>query len=46
MALIERGAQAPDFTLPDQDGNDVTLSNLGGRTVVLYVYPKADTRGR
>jgi peroxiredoxin Q/BCP len=46
MALIEQGAQAPDSTLPDQDGNDVTLSDLFGRTVVLYFHPKADTPGR
>jgi thioredoxin-dependent peroxiredoxin len=43
--MIEPGAKAPDFTLPDQDGNDVTLSDLAGRTVVLYFYPKADTPG-
>jgi peroxiredoxin Q/BCP len=43
--MIEEGAQAPDFTLPDQDGEDVTLSDLRGRPVVLYFYPKADTPG-
>ena len=43
--MIEEGTTAPDFTLPDQDGNDVTLSDLRGRTVVLYFYPKADTPG-
>jgi peroxiredoxin Q/BCP len=43
--MIEEGTQAPDFTLPDQDGEDVTLSDLRGQTVVLYFYPKADTRG-
>src|ERR1044072_3337633 len=43
--MIEEGTAAPDFTLPDQDGNDVTLSDLRGRTVVLYFYPKADTPG-
>jgi thioredoxin-dependent peroxiredoxin len=43
--MIEEGQQAPDFTLPDQDGNDVTLSDLRGKTVVLYFYPKADTPG-
>jgi peroxiredoxin Q/BCP len=40
------GAEAPDFTLPNQDGEDVTLSELRGRPVVLYFYPKADTSGR
>jgi peroxiredoxin Q/BCP len=43
--MIEEGAQAPDFTLPDQDGEEVTLSELRGRPVVLYFYPKADTPG-
>jgi peroxiredoxin Q/BCP len=43
--MIAEGAQAPDFTLPDQDGNDVTLSDLRGKPVVLYFYPKADTPG-
>jgi peroxiredoxin Q/BCP len=45
MALIEAGQQAPDFTLPDQDGEPVALSDLRGRPVVLYFYPKADTPG-
>jgi peroxiredoxin Q/BCP len=36
---------APDFTLPDQHGNPVSLSGLRGKTVVLYFYPKADTPG-
>jgi peroxiredoxin Q/BCP len=39
------GQTAPDFTLPDQDGNSVTLSDLRGQPVVLYFYPKADTPG-
>jgi thioredoxin-dependent peroxiredoxin len=39
------GDRAPDFTLPDQQGNEVTLSDLRGKTVVLYFYPKADTPG-
>jgi thioredoxin-dependent peroxiredoxin len=39
------GDVAPDFTLPDQDGNDVSLSGLRGKSVVLYFYPKADTPG-
>ena len=43
--MIEEGTEAPDFTLPDQDGEDVTLSSLRGRPVVLYFYPKADTPG-
>ncbi|MBV9415529.1 MAG: thioredoxin-dependent thiol peroxidase [Solirubrobacterales bacterium] len=44
MAL-EPGGIAPDFTLPDQHGNPVSLSGLRGKTVVLYFYPKADTPG-
>ena len=43
--MIEEGTTAPDFTLPNQDGEDVTLSDLRGRPVVLYFYPKADTPG-
>ena len=43
--MIEPGAEAPDFTLPDQDGEPVTLSSLRGRPVVLYFYPKANTPG-
>ncbi len=43
--MLEEGTAAPDFTLSDQDGNPVTLSDLKGTTVVLYFYPKADTPG-
>jgi peroxiredoxin Q/BCP len=43
--LIEPGTAAPDFTLPDQDGRPVSLSDFAGRPVVLYFYPKADTPG-
>src|SRR5947209_9321136 len=43
--MLEPGDTAPDFTLPDQHGNPVTLSDLRGKTVVLYFYPKADTPG-
>ena len=43
--MIETGETAPDFTLPDQDGNDVSLSDFRGSPVVLYFYPKADTPG-
>jgi peroxiredoxin Q/BCP len=39
------GDEAPDFELPDQDGEPVRLSELRGRLVVLYFYPKADTPG-
>jgi thioredoxin-dependent peroxiredoxin len=43
--MPEAGQDAPDFTLPDQDGNELTLSDLRGQTVVLYFYPRADTPG-
>jgi peroxiredoxin Q/BCP len=43
--MIQEGQQAPDFTLLDQHGEEVTLSHLRGRPVVLYFYPKADTPG-
>ncbi|MDX6698446.1 MAG: thioredoxin-dependent peroxiredoxin [Solirubrobacteraceae bacterium] len=43
--MIEPGDAAPDFTLPDQRGEPVTLSALRGQPVVLYFYPKADTPG-
>ncbi|MEA2198356.1 MAG: thioredoxin-dependent peroxiredoxin [Solirubrobacteraceae bacterium] len=43
--MIEPGDQAPDFTMPDQHGEPVTLSDLRGKPVVLYFYPKADTPG-
>jgi thioredoxin-dependent peroxiredoxin len=42
---VDVGDQAPDFTLPDQSGNPVSLSSHRGKTVVLYFYPKADTPG-
>jgi peroxiredoxin Q/BCP len=43
--MLETGQLAPDFTLPDQDGEAVSLASLRGRKVVLYFYPKADTPG-
>ncbi|UJA21965.1 thioredoxin-dependent thiol peroxidase [Thermoleophilia bacterium SCSIO 60948] len=39
------GDEAPDFTLPDQNGDEVTLSELRGQPVVVYFYPKAGTSG-
>jgi len=39
------GDPAPDFTLPDQEGNPVSLAGLKGQRVVLYFYPKDDTPG-
>jgi peroxiredoxin Q/BCP len=43
--VLAEGAKAPGFTLPDQNGEKVKLSDLKGQTVVLYFYPKADTSG-
>src|SRR6185436_5256852 len=43
--MLEAGGRAPAFTLPDQDGETVKLSDLKGETVVLYFYPRADTPG-
>jgi peroxiredoxin Q/BCP len=43
--VIDQGDEAPDFELPDQDGNPVRLSELRGQPVVVYFYPKADTPG-
>jgi peroxiredoxin Q/BCP len=43
--MLAVGDTAPDFTLPDQEGNPVTLSELRGRPVVVYFYPRADTPG-
>ena len=43
--MLEQGQEAPDFSLPDQDGTPVRLTELRGRRVVLYFYPKADTPG-
>jgi peroxiredoxin Q/BCP len=37
--------KAPEFTLPDQNGEDVSLKDFRGRYVVLYFYPRADTPG-
>jgi thioredoxin-dependent peroxiredoxin len=39
------GDTVEDFTLPDQDGNEITLSKLAGKPVVLFFYPRADTPG-
>jgi peroxiredoxin Q/BCP len=43
--MLEAGDKAPDFALPDQNGETVKLEDLRGETVVLYFYPKADTSG-
>lgn len=43
--MLEKGSKAPDFTLLDKEGNEVTLSDFKGKKVVLYFYPKDDTPG-
>ena len=43
--MAAAGDPAPDFDLPDQDGNPTQLRDFRGRRVVLYFYPKADTPG-
>ena len=43
--MLTEGVKAPDFTLPDQNGDEVSLKSLEGQTVVLYFYPRADTPG-
>lgn len=43
QGMIQPGEQAPDFELPDQDGNPVRLRDLGGSRVLLFFYPKAET---
>ncbi len=43
--LLEVGTTAPLFTVKDQDGNDVSLSDFKGKKVILYFYPKDDTPG-
>jgi thioredoxin-dependent peroxiredoxin len=43
--MLQVGDKAPNFELPDQNGDSVKLSSLRGQTVVLYFYPRADTPG-
>lgn len=45
MEMPKIGTQAPDLTLPDQDGETHTLSSYRGKWVLLYFYPKDDTPG-
>ena len=45
MTKLAPGDAAPDFTLTDDHGNTVSLSDFGGKTLVLYVYPAAMTPG-
>ena len=43
--MVEVGQPAPEFTLPNQAGTPVSLSDFRGQRVVVYFYPKADTPG-
>ena len=43
--MLNIGDKAPKFTLPDQNGDNVSLKNYSGRKVVLWFFPKASTPG-
>lgn len=43
--MLEINTKAPDFTLPDKEGNEVSLSDFLGKKVVLYFYPRDNTPG-
>ena len=43
--MLDVGQKAPDFTLPDQNGSNVSLSDFLGKKVVLWFFPKASTPG-
>ena len=43
--MLQIGTKAPAFTLPDKDGNMVSLSDFAGKKVVLYFYPRDNTPG-
>jgi peroxiredoxin Q/BCP len=45
MGKLDAGDLAPDFTLPDQDGKEVSLASFAGKPVIVYFYPKDDTPG-
>jgi len=42
---MEENQKAPDFTVPDENGKNVSLKDHQGNNVVLFFYPKADTPG-
>ena len=43
--MLEVGTKAPAFTLPDKNGNEVSLADFAGKKVVLYFYPRDNTSG-
>ncbi|MGN0626277.1 MAG: thioredoxin-dependent thiol peroxidase [Oscillospiraceae bacterium] len=43
--MLQEGTKAPAFTLPDQNGDPVSLSDFAGKKVVLYFYPRDNTPG-
>ncbi|MBE6632686.1 MAG: peroxiredoxin, partial [Ruminococcaceae bacterium] len=43
--MLTEGMKAPDFTLKDKDGNEISLSDFSGKKVVVYFYPKDNTPG-
>lgn len=42
---LSKGDRAPDFSLPDQNRNQVSLNDYKGKKIILYFYPKAGTSG-
>jgi len=43
--MLKEGVKAPSFTLENQDGNSISLSDFDGQKVLLWFYPKASTPG-
>ncbi len=43
--MLKAGDKAPDFSLPSDSGNNITLEEFAGKKLVLYFFPKADTPG-
>lgn len=45
MTTLKAGDKAPDFSIPNQDGKEISLSDFAGKKLVLFFYPKASTPG-
>jgi peroxiredoxin Q/BCP len=43
--MLRIGEKAPDFALPSDEGEEVSLENLKGKRVLIFFYPKANTTG-